>query len=592
MSDGEPAHAVVIPTFQRRESVVAAVQALASQTVAPHEVVVVVDGSDDGTAEALRGLDTPFPLQVVEQTNAGASRARNHGAEVSSAPLLLFLDDDMLAAPDLLEVLRRRHAAGADAVLGHIPVAPASPPGFLLTGLDEWAQRRRDRLAAEGARLTAADLLTGQLSVRRAVFEELGGFDETFTAGGTFGNEDTDFGRRLFAGRHRIVFDADAVSHQLYTVTPRAYLRQWHQCGAADVAYVRKHPDDLEEIFGAKRPGTRSNRYVMRPLARVPVVRDLAAAGLRSVALALAARQPEGELARTVFFKARNLEYWRGVAEGGGMPVARGLRVLCYHAVADLRAAPPLRQYGVPPALLRSQLRVLRRTGHRFVTPDEAVRALTGGGGLPRRAVLVTFDDCFSDLVSAGLPVLQEERVRAVAFAVADRVGDSNRWDQEIGAPPLALLDAGGLARLQHAGTEIGAHASTHRPLTSVSHDPADLRREVAGSVETLEQLGLRRPRMFAYPHGENDAPTREAVAAAGLELAFTVTPGIAVPSDELTAVPRIEVLRRDGAGLLFLAKVGSGGRLRMDELPAHARRVRRRLSRVRHRLRQGAQTR
>ncbi len=583
---------MVIPTFQRRESVVAAVRALVSQTVAPHEVVVVVDGSTDGTTEALQGLDTPFALRVVEQTNSGASRARNHGAGISSAQLILFLDDDMLAAPDLLEVLQRRHAAGADAVLGHIPVAPQSPPGFLLTGLDEWAQRRRDRLSAEGAPLTAADLLTGQLSVRREVFEELGGFDETFTAGGTFGNEDTDFGRRLFAGRHEIVFDAGAVSHQLYTVTPRAYLRQWHQCGAADVAYVRKHPDDLAEIFGAKRPGTRSNRYLMRPLSRVPVVRDLAAAGLRSVALAMAARRPEGEMARTVFFKTRNLEYWRGVAEGGGMPTARGLRVLCYHAVADLGAAPGLRQYGVPPEMLRSQLRVLRRTGHRFVTPDEAVRALTGRAGLPRRAVLVTFDDCYSDLVTAGLPVLQQEHVQAVAFAVADRVGDSNRWDQVTGAPALALLDAEGLARLQRAGTEIGAHGSTHRPLTSVSHHPADLRSEVAGSVETLEQLGLRRPRLFAYPHGENDALTRRAVALAGLELAFTVTPGIAVPTGEHTAVPRIEVLRRDGAGLLFLAKVASGGRVRADDLPAQARRARRRLSGVRRRLRQGAHTR
>ena len=83
--------------------------------------------------------------------------------------------------------------------------------------------------------------------------------------------------------------------------------------------------------------------------------------------------------------------------------------------------------------------------------------------------MLVTFDDCYTDLADNGLPVLQDLEVPAVAFAVADLVGGTNTWDVARGAPELSLLDAPGLLALQQSGIEIGVHGSTHRPLTDVS---------------------------------------------------------------------------------------------------------------------------
>ncbi|MGI8867709.1 MAG: glycosyltransferase [Mycobacteriales bacterium] len=553
-------HSVVIPTYQRRDLVTAAVQALAKQTCPPAEVIVVVDGSDDGTAEALRALSTPYPLRVVEQPNAGAARARNHGAALSVGEFLLFLDDDMVADPGLLTELVRVHTSGADAVLGHIPVAPDTPRNFLSQGLQEWASRRCRRLVASNGALEPEDLLTGQLSVRHAVFAALGGFDERFTRDGRFGGEDTDFGRRLFDAGHRVVFAPNAISHQHYAVGPRAYLRQWHDAGSADVAYVRKHPDDLEKVRTAKRPDIRSNRYLIRPLARVAGVRALVAAGARPVAVRLAERRPEDPRVARVFFKVRNLEYWRGVNEAGGLPLVRPFRVLCYHSVSDLSRAARIAQYGIPAPLLARQLRLLRRAGVRFVTPAEVHRALDGRAGLPRRAVLVTFDDCFADLVSDGLPVLRAEDVPAAAFAVAGRVGGTNEWDTAIGAQELALLDALGLRRLRDAGVEIGAHAGTHRPLTGVP--AAELPDEISGAATALAGLGLGPVRLFAYPHGDHDDRVRRAVRDAGLQAGFTVTPGLVRPGVDRFDLPRIEVLRRDGAGLRLLVKVFAAGRL------------------------------
>ena len=582
-------HSIVVPTYQRRDLVTRVVSALFVQTRPPLEVVVVVDGSTDGTADALRALGgqrADVALRVVEQENSGASRARNEGARLARGDLVLFLDDDMIAAPDLLDRLHSAHADGADAVLGHIPLAAGSPPSFLARGLEEWARTRYERLLASGGALTPADLLTGQLSVRRDVFESLGGFDERFTEGGAFGGEDTDFGRRLFDTEHRVVFAPDAVSHQHYTVTPRAYLRQWHDAGAADVAYLRKHPRDFAEVYASKRPGRRSNRLVVRPLARVPGVRDLVASGARAVALTLSTRRPDDPRTERLFFKARDLEYWRGAAAAGGMPDRSSCRVLCYHAVRDLSGADRIDQYGVPPAGFARQLRMLRRAGFRFVSLEEVLRVLHGTGGLPRRAVLVTFDDCYRDLLEAGLPVLLEQRVPAAAFAVAGRVGATNAWDTAFGAPELRLLDASGLRALQDAGVEIGVHGSTHVPLPGVTREPQALARETSGATAALSGLGLHPLRTFAFPHGEHDAAARAAVADAGLQAAFTVTPGILRRGGDRYQLPRIEVLRADGAGARLLVKVLVAGRLPRLDGRTRLRRARRRIGRLRRRRR------
>jgi hypothetical protein len=297
--------------------------------------------------------------------------------------------------------------------------------------------------------LTVADLVTGQFSIPRALFERLGGYDEQFNRGGSFGREDTDFGHRLLEGGHRLVFAPDAVSWQVYRVRPAAYLRQWHQAGRADVTYLRKYPDQFEQIYRSRRPNRRWNRLVFRPLARVPVAARLVAAVCRPAVVALVTRRPDDERARRWFFRMRSLEYWRGVQAAGGFPRAEvRLRVLCYHAVRDLSGAAVLSEYGVPATLLERQLRAVRRAGYRFVTTAEVLRWLDGGG-LPRRPVLVTFDDGYVDLATEALPVLDAEGVPAVVFAVSALLGGTawHRHRRPRSDPPTVAVPAAGPAR-------------------------------------------------------------------------------------------------------------------------------------------------
>jgi glycosyltransferase involved in cell wall biosynthesis len=313
---GACSFSIVIPTHERRDLVCDAIRALAASTGAgPIEVIVVVDGSTDGTAATLAALTTPFPLRVIEQENSGAAAARNRGAALATGDVLLFLDDDMMAAPDLLAQHRISHSEGADAVVGHIPLDPASPRSFLAEGVGRWAESRKDRLKT-GAELTLFDLLTGQLSVKRSLFESLGGFDETFTRGGRFGDEDLDFGIRLLE-KGKIVFNPHAKSYQRYVVTPRQLLRQWADAGRADAILAAKHPRHAAELYalhGADRP---FHRLVLRPLAAIPGIAPAAAVA----AIWMANRHgsvlsPLRPAVSRLFRVTRDLVYWAAVRQG------------------------------------------------------------------------------------------------------------------------------------------------------------------------------------------------------------------------------------------------------------------------------------
>ena len=232
------------------------------------------------------------------------------------------------------------------------------------------------------------------------------------------------------------------------------------------------------------------------------------------------------------------------------------MRILAYHAVADLATDPVLAQYGVPPALFAAQLDDLTKHGWEFVDLDTVLAALDGGAPLPRGALLLTFDDAYADLLEVACPLLQARGIPAVAFAVADRVGATNLWDQPKGAAVLELLDAGGLREIAERGVEVGSHTATHRSLRSLG--PAELGDELAGSAATIEAFGLPRPRAFSYPYGDAGDALAAAVREAGYEVAFTTAWGEPRGADRYL-LPRVEIHAGDTPRKLRLKLAAAG---------------------------------
>ncbi len=192
---------VIIPTYNRRAVLVRVLRALAKQTVPAdlYEVLVVADGCTDGTGAVCRELadEMPYSLRLIEQDNAGPAAARNHGVREAHAPLIVFIDDDVVPSAELLEAHLAAHAPdGDDTVIAIGPLLP--PPDVRLNAWGAWEERTLcgHYAAMESGRWTASHrhFYTGNASLVRQRILEAGGFDPQFRRA-----EDIELGSRLEA---------------------------------------------------------------------------------------------------------------------------------------------------------------------------------------------------------------------------------------------------------------------------------------------------------------------------------------------------------------------------------------------------------
>jgi GT2 family glycosyltransferase len=237
-----PALSVVVPTYNRREILARTLPVLLQRAreEGEVEVVVVVDGSRDGTLEMLSRLEPSAEWKVISQENRGLAAARNRGAEAAAAAAVLFLDDDMLLEEGALALHRAAHApAGERVVFGSLALAPGLRRSFLKIGVEVWGEQVRARLSAPGYHWRFDDCHFGHASISRSLLRASGGFDESFVR---FGNEDYDLGWRLIQSGAEMHFLQGAVARQIYDKDMRRWLRDCECVGQADQVLCGKHP--------------------------------------------------------------------------------------------------------------------------------------------------------------------------------------------------------------------------------------------------------------------------------------------------------------------------------------------------------------
>jgi peptidoglycan/xylan/chitin deacetylase (PgdA/CDA1 family) len=212
--------------------------------------------------------------------------------------------------------------------------------------------------------------------------------------------------------------------------------------------------------------------------------------------------------------------------------------VLCYHGVSDTWE----HLLSVRTRAFERQLKLMRV---RRYAAASAADVVPGRG----RLFHVTFDDALRS-VSNILPILDRLRVPATVFACTEfaeggRVLDVAELADEASVHPdeLATMSWDELAELTEHGIEIGSHAKTHAHLRELSD--RELRAELRGSRERLEDVLRRRCRFLAFPYGEHDERVRAAARTCGYDAAFAL-PGSSLPWDAF-ALPRVGIWRQTG---------------------------------------------
>ena len=242
-----------------------------------------------------------------------------------------------------------------------------------------------------------------------------------------------------------------------------------------------------------------------------------------------------------------------------------GVAVLCYHGVRD-DALPagsiPFQDLHIPASTFDSHCRLIAECCDP-ISLDDWRGAIAGGTALPKRPVLVTFDDGYRSVLTKAAPILQRHGLPAAVFVCTGPMATRRRlWFDEVGSrhgecaveawkardygdwaaacltgpvvadsDPRALMTADELRSLASiAGIEIGGHTVSHPIL---SRAPVAVQREeIEQNLRAIEQWSGRQARAFAYPNGRPDidytADTVSILRQHGIDFAFTTNTSFA----------------------------------------------------------------
>lgn len=501
---------VVIPTYNRRAVLERTLAAVLAQEFAAdaYEVVVAVDGATDGTVEMLRALKSACALQVLELPNRGAGAARNAAVRAARGELVLFLDDDLMCPPDLLRLHAEAHRDGeASVVHGPIYVAEESAPTMIRAAIEQVyeayyrpldpATTLRWPEPIDNAISVVSSLVNS--SMPRAALEQCGGFDEKIRA-----SEDLELGIRLW--KQGCVFRQlpQAAVRELFVKRSRAYLRgQARAAAIGDLYASRKHPEFRPICRLAALGKTQSWKKLLAKCPASPV--PLLAFPLRFERLMYGVK-PLRRAGMRLLRLAEQVTVLRTAAKAAGgwaqLESEFGARcpVLLYHHVGPHREGT-YRSLSVTAEQFARQMEWLVRHGYTGITPRVWLEWLRTGKGLPKKPVMVTFDDSYADIAEFALPVLHRLGLGGAVYAVTGRLAATNTWDEAEGSGTFALMTAETVREWATKGIEFGGHSRTHAHLPQISAGAC--REELAGSKSDLEAIIGGEVASFAYPYGQ-----------------------------------------------------------------------------------------
>lgn len=232
-----PKVSIVIPTYNMRGKLKKSLQALGSQTERNFELIVVDDGSTDGTSQWLKDLKSFLNLSFIRHSeNRGRAHARNSGIRSARGGVVILLDADMAVTPHFVEKHLSLHREEKAVVIGKVLVAPWAGESAI--------SRYLETRGAHRFRTTTPPFncfATGNASIGRRFLLETGLFDEEMRA---YGLEDLELGYRLFKNGAIFVYGEETVSYHNHWYELDDVLERVRVSGESSVPILLgKHPE-------------------------------------------------------------------------------------------------------------------------------------------------------------------------------------------------------------------------------------------------------------------------------------------------------------------------------------------------------------
>lgn len=167
--------------------------------------------------------------------------------------------------------------------------------------------------------------------------------------------------------------------------------------------------------------------------------------------------------------------------------------VLCYHQIRDWRGSDSkgAKDYIVPVADFKQQIKMLADSGYHTVLPDQLYAYLTTGAALPKKPIMLTFDDTDLDQYTLAAPEMEKHGFKGVFFVMTVSIGRHGKQP---------YMDKTQIKDLADRGHVIGSHTWDHHNVKKYQGD--DWRIQVEEPTKKLEEITGKSIKYFAYPFG------------------------------------------------------------------------------------------
>jgi GT2 family glycosyltransferase len=487
---------ILVATHHRRDLLRTLLDSLDDQTTPPtdFEVIVMVDGSTDGTVESLaqRQTSSPYALRFEYRDARGKPDAINRAVELARGTYCLVLDDDMTADRRLVVEHLRVQESRPGGVVGIGPMKLRLPPGA--DGLAHWFKRDWD---ARYERLRQAEPLDykrvfgGNLSFPRDAYLDVGGW----RAGAGDRGGDVELGLRLEQHGLPVAIARDGWTTQDFPDGFREIAWNAERSGRGGVAMYESHPESLPIGLGSYHE-TRPRERLLREL----LLLTGPSAPLLAALDPLIRRLPASDAVYRTIVQAF---LWRGARAALGADerwrsLRRGTAILVYEAPVE-------------PTGFARHMDWLRRLGHPVMSLDDYVDHRAEHRIPPARSIVVTLD--------------------ARDGALPDQAG----------APVTAFVDTAA-APATMDGVAVGLHGGDGEPTAG----------EVARRRRDLEAALGRPVDHFSHPVGADPREGTRLAAELGFRSGCSNEPGLNGPATPVHGLRRIRV--STGLGIVRFA--------------------------------------